>query len=286
MNLRTPLTRLRLRLFTVVAALAIVSAVISSAVAVVSARSSHGMQPKPTIVLVHGAWADSSSWDKVIRQLQDDGYTVDAPPNPLRGLDTDSTYLSSYIQNMQNITGPIVLVGHSYGGAVITNAATGNTQVKALVYIDAFIPDQGDTVLGLVSAKPGSYLAGPLPQIFNFGQDPGLPAGDYDLYVKPSLFPDAFANGLPPREAAVLAATQRPLAAGAVQEPSGVPAWKTIPSWCLIGTADHVIPPAEQVVMCNRANAHTVQVKAPHLSMIAQPEAVANLIEAAANATS
>jgi pimeloyl-ACP methyl ester carboxylesterase len=283
MNRTTSLLRLHLRLITTVAALAIVVAVIPSKVTAVSARPTHTSQPKPTIVLVHGAWADGSSWDKVVRLLQESGYTVDVPPNPLRGLATDSAYLSSYLQ--KTITGPIVLVGHSYGGAVITNAATGNSQVKVLVYIDAFIPDQGDTVIGLVSAQPGSHLAGPLPQVFNFGQDPGLPAGDYDLYVKPSLFPDAFANSLPPSEAAVLAATQRPLAAGAVLEQSGVPAWKTIPAWCLIGTADHVIPPAEQAIMCNRPNFHTVQIDAPHLSMIAQPEAVANLIEAAANAT-
>jgi pimeloyl-ACP methyl ester carboxylesterase len=266
----------------VVAALALVAAVIPSHITAVHATSSHTSQPKPTIVLVHGAWADGSSWNKVVRRLQHDGYTVDVPPNPLRGLASDSAYLSSFLQT---ITGPIVLVGHSYGGAVITNAATGNAQVKALVFIDAFIPDQGDTVIQLVSAQPGSHLAGPLTQVFNFGQDPGLPAGDYDLYVKPNLFPDAFANGLPPAEAAVLAATQRPLAAGAVQEQSGVPAWKTIPSWCLIGTADHVIPPAEQMVMCQRPNFHTVQVDAPHLSMIAHPGAVTDIIETAARAT-
>jgi pimeloyl-ACP methyl ester carboxylesterase len=283
MNLHTTPLRLSLRLITAGAALAIVAAVIPSKVTTVNATSSHTSQSNATIVLVHGAWADGSSWDKVVRRLQRDGYTVEVPPNPLRGLASDSAYLSSFLHT---ITGPIVLVGHSYGGAVITNAATGNAQVKALVYVDAFIPDQNDTVIQLVSAQPGSHLAGPLPQVFNFGQDPGLPPQDPDLYVKPSLFPDAFANGLPSAEAAVLAATQRPLAAGAVQEKSGVPAWKTIPSWCLIGTADHVIPPAEQMVMCLRPNFHTVQVDAPHLSMIAHPGAVTDLIETAAQATS
>ena len=113
--------------------------------------------PNPTVVLVHGAWADSSSWDQVVRLLQEDGYTVDVPPNPLRGLASDSAYLADYLHSVE---GPIVLVGHSYGGAVITDAALGNTQVKALVYIDAFIPDEGQSVNELARAKPGSCLAG------------------------------------------------------------------------------------------------------------------------------
>src|SRR5438270_139925 len=122
-----------------------------------SATAAHGpAQPKPTIVLEHGAWADGSSWAGVVRRLQDDGYTVDAPPNPLRGLSSDSAYLADFLNS---ISGPIVLVGHSYGGAVITNAATGNPHVQALVYVDAFIPDQGETLLQLASAQPGSCLA-------------------------------------------------------------------------------------------------------------------------------
>jgi pimeloyl-ACP methyl ester carboxylesterase len=238
-----------------------------------ASRSGRVTQPpdQPTIVLVHGAWADGSSWDKVARRLQAQGYTVDVPPDPLRGLASDSAYIGSFVDT---ISGPVVLVGHSYGGAVITNAATSTPNVKALVYINAFAPDQGESILQLVGAQPGSALAGNPADIFNV-----VPfSGGADLYVKPSVFPGAFANDLPAEEAAVLAATQRPLAEAAVSEPSGPPAWKTIPSWYLVGTADHVLPPAEQEFMAARMHAHTVEVDASHLSMISQPEQVTQLI--------
>ena len=175
------------------------------------------------------------------------------------------------------------MVGHSYGGFVTTNAATGNPYVKALVYVDAFIPAQGDTLLGLTSAQPGSCLGG---NAFNFVPYPGGAAGDVDTYIKPSLVPSCFASGLPPSQAAVIAATQRPLAASTRQEPSGPPAWKTIPSWDVIGTADQALPPAEQKFMAQRAGAHITEVNAGHLSMIADPETVAQVIEQAAQATS
>jgi pimeloyl-ACP methyl ester carboxylesterase len=243
-----------------VAALALVATVTPSQVTTVNATSSRTAQPKPTIVLVHGAWADSSSWDKVVQQLQDDGYTVDVPPNPLRGLTVDPTYLADFLQT---ISGSIVLVGHSYGGMVITNAAIGNTQVKALVYVDAFIPYQGETLPQLAGSQ--SALAGNPTTTFNFVPYPGGPTGDVDLYIKQSVFPGDFANGLPRAEAAVLATTQRPLAASTLSEPSGPPAWKTIPSWCLVGTADRVLPAAQQLFMCQRANAHIVQVGQSHL---------------------
>jgi pimeloyl-ACP methyl ester carboxylesterase len=239
-----------------------------------------GGGPKPTIVLEHGAWADASSWAKVILQLQEDGFTVDAPPNPLRGVNYDSTYLADFLST---IPGPIVLVGHSYGGFVITNAATGNPNVKALVYVDAFIPDQNETLGQLVGAQPGSCLGG---NAFNFAPYPGGPSGDVDTYIKPSLVPSCFASGLPPSQAAVIAAAQRPLAASTLQEPSGSPAWKTIPSWDVIGTADKVLPPARQLFMAQRAGARITDVNAGHLSMIADPEAVARVIEQAAQATS
>jgi pimeloyl-ACP methyl ester carboxylesterase len=238
--------------------------------------------PKPTIVLEHGAWADSSSWAGVVQRLQHAGYTVAVPPNPLRGLPNDAAYLADFLAT---ISGTVVLVGHSYGGAVTTNAATGNANVKALVYIDAFIPDQGETLLQLVSAQPGSCLGGDPTQVFNVVPYPGAPAGDVDLYVKPSLFPNCFANGLPADEGAVLAATQRPLAFSAAGEPSGAPAWKTIPSWSLVGTADNAIPPTEQLFMSQRAGAHITQLPVPHLAMIARPGAVAAIIMQAAQAT-
>jgi len=235
------------------------------------------------IVLEHGAWADASSWDQVIAGLQRHGFTVYAPPNPLRGVSYDSTYLKDFLST---IPGPIVLVGHSYGGFVTTNAATGNPNVKALVYVDAFIPDQGETLQDLVSAQPGSCLGGNPADVFNFAPYPGGPAGDVDVYIKPSVVPGCFASGLPASQAAVIAATQRPLAASVLGEPSGAPAWKTIPSWAVIGTADKALPPAEQTFMAKRAGAHITDVNAGHLSMIADPEAVAQVIEQAAQATS
>ena len=233
---------------------------------------------KPTIVLVHGAWADASSWSRVIKRLQSDGYTVYAPPDPLRGIATDSGYLASFLRT---IPGPVVLVGHSYGGAVITNAATSDPEVRALVYVDAFIPDEGQTILQLVSAVPGSYLH---PDSSTFSFVPFGPGpGDVDLYVLPSVFPGAFANGLSPRLAAELAASQRPLAASALQEPSGPPAWATIRSWSVIGTQDHVIPPAEQVAMSTHAGAQITEIDAPHLSMVADPGDVTHVIVEAAH---
>jgi pimeloyl-ACP methyl ester carboxylesterase len=238
---------------------------------------------KPTIVLVHGAWADGSSWAAVTEKLQGKGFTVDIAPNPLRGVADDSQYLKDYLAT---IAGPIVLVGHSYGGMVITNAATGNPNVKELVYIDAYIPQQNDTVNGLTTAEPGSALAVADPTtVFN-----AVPLHDadnkvvgVDLYVKQSLFPSYFAGGVPTTKAAVLAAGQRPLTLSALTEASpGVPAWQTIPSWDLIGTADRVIPPAEQQAMAARAGAHVVKVNAPHLSMVSDPGAVTDLITLAA----
>ena len=248
-----------------------------------SAGAAPGSGPKPTIVLVHGAWADSGSWNKVTALLQADGYTVDAPPDPLQGLSYDSSSLADFLST---ISGPIVLVGHSYGGMVITNAAVGNTNVKALVYDDAFIPAAGNTLLGLTGAEPGSCLAGNPATVFNQVPYPGAPSGDADLYVKQSVFPGCFANGLPAGEAAVLAATQRPLAASVLTEPSGSPAWKSIPSWAVIGTADHVIPPAELVAMARQAHASITMVPgAPHLSMIYRPGIVAKMILEAVRAT-
>ena len=174
-----------------------------------------------------------------------------------------------------------MLVGHSYGGAVITNAATSDPEVRALVYVDAFIPDQGQTILQLVSAEPGSYLHAD-STTFNFVPfGPG--AGDVDLYVLPSVFPDAFANGLSPRLAAELVASQRPLALSALQEPSGPPAWATIRSWSVIGTQDHVIPPAEQLAMSTHAGAQITEIDAPHLSMLADPGDVTHVIVEAAH---
>ena len=237
--------------------------------------------PKPTIVLVHGAWADSSSWSDVVRRLQRAGYTVDVPPNPLRSLPGDAAYIASYLQTIQ---GPIVLVGHSYGGAVISNAALGNPHVKALVYVNAFIPDEGESVQQLAGAQPGSALAVADPTtVFSLVPYPGAPAGDFDAYILPSVFRTAFANDLGAKEAAVLASTQRPATLSALGTPSGPPAWKSIPSWAFVGTLDHVLPPAEQQIMAERAGSHITRVKASHLSMISRPGPVTDVILAAAH---
>ena len=260
------------------AGLLVTAGIASSAPA--SAGTASG--PKPSIVLVHGAWADSSSWDAVVSQLQHDGYTVYVPPNPLLGITYDSAYIRDFLDT---ISGPIILVGHSYGGAVITNAATGDKQVKALVYVDAFAPAQGQTIGQLVSAYPGSCV---LPAANVTAQPyPGAPAGAVDVYIKQDVFPSCMANGLPASEASQLAATQRPLTSRALTQPSGVPGWKTIPSWAVIGTADHAIPPAELLAMAQQAHARiTVIPGAPHLAMISNPGIVTRVILAAVHATS
>ena len=245
-----------------------------------AATAGAGHPAKPVIVLEHGAWADASSWSSVISQLQRRGFTVYAPPNPLRGLPQDSAYLHQFLTQNAALQGqPVVLVGHSYGGAVITNAAVGDPEVRALVYVDAFIPDQGDTIGGLASGSClGSDSFNPVPY-------PGGPPGDVDLYIKPDQVPGCFATGLPASQAAVIAATQRPLAASAFTEPSGPPAWKTIPSWAVIGTGDRVIPPAELTFMAKRAGARITDVNAGHLSLISKPSVVTRVILKAVRAT-
>ena len=240
---------------------------------------------QPVIVLVHGAWADASNWSSVTSELQGRDFTVYAPPNPLRGLPQDSAYVHQFLTQNAALQGqPVVLVGHSYGGAVITNAAVGAPQVKALVYVDAFIPDEGDTIGGLASAEPGSGLGNPA-DVFNPVPYPGAPSGDVDLYIKPDVVPGCFATGLPASQAAVIAASQRPLTASAFTEPSGPPAWKTIPSWAVIGTADQIIPPAELTFMAKRAGAHITEVNAGHLSLISEPSVVTRVILQAVQTT-
>ena len=265
---------------------AIVTAVCATALVAVTlaggstAAPARPTQDKPTVVLVNGAWANNASWSRVIKRLQNDGYTAVAPPNPLQSLNGDAQTIADFLQT---IPGPIVLVGHSYGGMVISNAARRNSNVKALVYINAFIPDRGESALGLDSSQPGSVLgAGPPNTVFNFVPFPGAAPGDALLYVKPSVFLQGFANDLPAKEGAVLEATQGPAVFSALTAPSGPPAWKTIPSWDLVGTIDNAIPSSIQLFMANRAHAHITEVKAGHLSMISQPDAVTRVIEEAA----
>jgi pimeloyl-ACP methyl ester carboxylesterase len=227
-------------------------------------------------VLVHGAFADASGWNAVSLRLQHDGYTVIALANPLRGPVTDAAYLSSMLDT---IPGPVVLVGHSYGGFVITNAATGYTNVKALVYIAAFAPDAGDTVGGLTAMNPGSEL-GPGSLVFR-----PYPGG-VDGYIDAAQFREIFASDLDRSAAAAMAAGQRPADASVLTVPSGVPAWRTIPSWYMVASEDHVIPPATERFMAQRANATTVEVRSSHVAMISHPVETTRLIEQAATATS
>jgi pimeloyl-ACP methyl ester carboxylesterase len=258
--------------------LTIVVAVLFPAAA--SSTPAYPQTPKPTVVLVHGAFADGSSWSKVIARLQTAGYPVIAPANPLRDLNGDSAYLSSVVSS---IPGPVVLVGHSYGGAVMSNAANGHPNVKALVFIAGFAPDQGESALDLSGRYPGSLL----PTSLITRQFP-LPGGETgtDLYVDPAKFRAAFAADLPAREAAMMAAAQRPAALAALGTPSGAPAWKNIPSWYLIAGADQAIPPAAQRFMATRARAHTSEVRgASHAVMVSHPDATAALVAAAARTT-
>ena len=254
-------------------------ALLGFAIPSAAADDHHG--PRPTIVLVHGAFADGSSWSGVITRLEDKGYNVVAPPNPLRGPVTDAPDIAAFLQT---IPGPIVLVGHSYGGFVITDAATGNPNVKALVYVDALIPDQGEVAGQLI---PGSCFADAATSFHFVPTSSGL-----DIYANTAPNPpytgiaECFANGLSRERVAIVAATQRPIAAAAFGEPSGVPAWKTIPSWAVVGTADHVIPAAQLTFMATRAGSHIVTVDAGHLVLVSNPGAVARAIVAAANATS
>lgn len=268
---RTPIKRL---LTVLVAVLAVVLAAASPAAA------SHPGKPKPTVVLVHGAWADGSSWAKVTSRLLDDGYTVRVPPNPLRSLSNDAATIRNFLATL---SGPIVLVGHSYGGAVITNAATGNPNVKALVYVDAFAPAAGEAIFPLAGAD--SALAVEPTTVFDFVPYPGAPEGDVDLYLKRDTFLTSFASGVRPREAENLYPSQRPLALSAGFEPSGPPAYTTIPSWYVLGTGDKIITPEAQLFMATRANSKITRIKAGHLGLVSDPGPVTRVIEQAIRST-
>jgi len=237
-------------------------------------------QSKPTVVLVHGAWADASSWDGVIDQLRRAGYPVVAAANPLAGLDQDSAAVASLLRS---IKGPIVLVGHSYGGAVITNAAAGNPNVKALVYIAAFAPDQGETIGDLIS-RP---VADPIPALplLSYPVVNADGTTDTDFSIDPAKFVQVFAADVNPALAADMAATERPVASGAITDTTGQAAWHTIPSWYLVAKQDHAIAPDLERFMATRAHAHTIEVNGSHSVMVSHPDTVAQLIENAAWST-
>jgi pimeloyl-ACP methyl ester carboxylesterase len=277
----TPNRRLRRRPFTTIA-IVIAAAIGLATLATGAASAGHRPDgPKPTVVLVHGGWADSSGWNAQVATLQRRGYPVIAPANPLRGLQSDAAYIRSVLTT---IDGPIVLVGHSYGGAVISNAAVGVPNVKALVYIAGFAPDAGESLVQLVTMNPGSEI-GPATLI---PRPYPLPDGGegIDLYLTQDGFRNAFAGDVPRKIADQMQATQRPFSEEAFASLSGEPAWKTIPSWYLVAARDKAIPPATQRFMAQRAGATTTEVSASHVPMISQPDATTRLILEAANAIS
>lgn len=232
---------------------------------------------KPTILLVHGAFTESLSWEAVISRLLADGYPVVAAANPLRGLTSDSAYVATLLDT---IPGPVVMAGHSYGGAVISNAAAGKPNVKGLVFVSAFAPEAGETLGELGEKFPGSTLGPALePPV-------SLPGGGADLYVQPGKYREEIGADLPPKTAALLAATQRPVAAAAFSEQAGLPAWKTVPSRFIYGSADKAIAPPLMAYMAQRAGSrHTVVVQgASHAVLASHPDQVARLIEEAATA--
>lgn len=237
--------------------------------------------PKPTIVLVHGAWADGSSWNRVASQLRTQGLTVLTPPNLLRGVTTDAPYISSFVA--QRTSGPVVLVGHSYGGFVITNAASGG-DVRALVYVDAFVPDEGETVFQILGGS-GSALDVPDPTtVLDLVGYPGAPEGDVEAFLKPDTVHEAFAQDLPDDDRRLIVESQRPITLSANLTPSGGAAWKTLPSWAVVGTADRVIPPDTQRHMAERAGATITDVDGSHVSMVSNPQVTVDAILTAAAA--
>jgi len=245
------------------------------ATAFVAAGFANAADVKPTVILVHGAFADSSSWNGVVKILEKDGYPVIAAANPLRGVSSDAQSVASILKSIKT---PVVLVGHSYGGSVISEAAYGNQNVKGLVYVAAFTPEAGETAAELSGRFPGGTLASALSAPVE------LADGGKDLYIQQDKFHDQFAADVPEAEARLMAAGQRPVTVAALNEAATDPAWKTIPSWFVYGDKDKNIPPQAMAFMAERAHSkQTVVVKgASHVVMVSNPKVVANLIEKAA----
>ncbi|WP_239591456.1 alpha/beta fold hydrolase [Mycolicibacterium tusciae] len=233
---------------------------------------------KPTVVLVHGAWADASSWDGEVTALQKQGYVVRAIANPLENLTTDSQYVADFLKS---INGPVVLVGHSYGGSVITNAAAERPNVRALVYVDAAAPDVGETN-GSLSGSDSVLQRKPASELFDRLPHPGAPAGVVDLYLKKDVFLHDFGSDLPVDQATRLWSTQRAASTSAFDTPSKAAAWKTIPSWYFISSGDHIITATSEKAMAQRAHSHvTVFDGGSHLTLISHPDAVTAVIDQA-----
>jgi len=243
------------------------AALLTAGASLPAAATSAAYGSLPTVVFVHGAFADSSGWTGVVRRLRERGYPMLAVANPLRGLPPDSAYLASVLAS---VAGPIVLVGHSYGGFVMTNVAAGNPNVKALVYVAAFAPDEGESIASIGARFPGGLLG---PDTLDLHFYP-LPDGTFsaDAYIKQAAFRQVFCADLSPATAAAMAVTQRPVDAHALeQQLSSAPAWKTIPSWYLVASEDKAISPAAERFMAQRAGAYTVEVHASHVPMISRP---------------
>ena len=253
-------------------ALAAITSMLTSAIAL----SQPAKAEKPTILLVHGAFADASSWNGVIAILEKDGYSVRAVANPLRSLKNDAQYLSDIVKS---IAAPVVLVGHSYGGLVISEAGAAN--VKALVYVAAFAPDVGETALGLSGKFPGSTLGAALATPVS------LSGGGKDLYIDKAKFHNQFAADVPAREAVAMAAGQRPVTDAALNEAASAPTWKSLPSWFIYGDQDKNIPPQALGYMAERAKSKRTEVVrgASHVVMVSNPKAVAEMIERASTET-
>jgi pimeloyl-ACP methyl ester carboxylesterase len=234
-----------------------------------------------TVVLVHGAFADALSWAGVIPILQAANIAVLAPPNPLRGINHDAAYIASLVSQ---IPGPVLLVAHSYGGAVITNAASQANNVRGLVYVCAFIPDEGETLQALAAQATDSQVF-PALRPLSYPTPPPAPP-DQEFTIDPASFHAVFCADLPAAQAAIMAVSQRPLAGVGFGEPTQQPAWKTLPAWAIISPHDFVIGPSGERAMAERAKATIVEIDGSHVLMIAQPQAVADVILTAVKAVS
>ncbi len=242
-------------------------------------QSQHPTGEKPTVVLVHGAFAESSSWNGVIERLRRDGYPVVAAANPLRGLRGDAENLRSVLDH---VSGPIVLAGHSYGGSVMSEAADGHPRVRALVYVGSFLLEEGESTGELAGRFPGNELGAALVPV------PVSVAGGTtvtDLYIQPDRFRQVFAGDVAPEVAELMAATQRPITPDALEEKATKAAWRTIPSWTLVTRQDLAVPAEAQHFMAERAGSRAVEVDASHAVAVSRPDVVADLIVEAARAT-
>jgi pimeloyl-ACP methyl ester carboxylesterase len=232
-----------------------------------------------TVVLVHGAFADASSWSGVIERLQAAGLQVTAPVNPLRGISIDSAYIASFLKQLR---GPVLAVGHSYGGAVISNAATDAPNVVGLVFVAAFAPDEGERLGDVEGGSKDSVLMSALvPLQYPTGHGPETAV---EFAIDPAKFHDAFAADLPPAQTAVMAATQRPVAELAFSEPSGRPAWRSSPAWAVVATGDKAAGTDVVRSMAERAGATITEAEGSHVIMVSQPGTVAEVIMTAAAA--